>query len=134
MDALKYFNSVKIPLLLLARKSVSILFTESKEKQVLGIYEGGRRVGENLSYAQGFTVRSANYLLQKSVGACFKKENSKVYPVPVNEKFWGRSWDSLRRSLFGFLAQTLWITYSKPIALVCRWETWEPERLTCEAI
>lgn len=87
MDALKYFNSVKIPLLLLARKSVSILFTESKEKQVLGIYEGGRRVGENLSYAQGFTVRSANYLLQKSVGACFKKENSKVYPVPVNEKF-----------------------------------------------
>lgn len=48
---------------------------------------GGRRFGENLSYVQGFTVGSADYLLQKSQRACFKKAKSKVYPVLVNENF-----------------------------------------------
>ena len=100
-NELEYLNNVKILLLHFCKpeNQFSFFLWNLQETVSWGFMRGGRRLGENLSYVQGFTVGSADYLLQKSRRACFfclffvfrracfKKAKSKVYPVLVNENF-----------------------------------------------
>lgn len=51
------------------------LFLWNLEKRMsLGHMRCGMKLGENLPYFQDFTMKSANYLLQKSLGACLKTQ------------------------------------------------------------
>lgn len=71
MDELE-FNNVKILVLHFCNPENQFSFSvwNLKETMTRGFTKDGRNVGENLPYFQGFRVGSADYLHQKSLGAC----------------------------------------------------------------